>query len=70
MQILTRNDYIALIVEHTVNQGYKSTDYFVNYITKVLPGMTTEELQSELDLLTADMSDVCINPESSFNTEV
>lgn len=67
---LTRNDYIALIVEHTVNQGYKSTDWFVNYITNILPDMTTEELAGELQVLEADMSDVCINNGSSFNTEV
>ena len=46
---LTKNDYIALIVEHIVNQGYKSSDDFVNYITMVLPMMNTEELQGELE---------------------
>jgi len=48
---LTKNDYIALIVEHIVNQGYKSSDDFVNYITMILPMMNTEELQGELEAL-------------------
>ena len=48
---LTKNDYIALIVEHIVNQGYKSSDDFVNYITMILPMMNTEELQGELSKL-------------------
>ncbi len=46
---LTKNDYIALIIEHIVNQGYKSSDDFVNYITMILPMMNTEELQGELE---------------------
>ena len=49
MQRLTKNDYIALIVEHIVNQGYKSSDDFVNYITMVLPMMSTSDLESELE---------------------
>ena len=48
---LTKNDYIALIVEHIVNQGYKSSDDFVNYITMILPMMNKEELQGELEAL-------------------
>ena len=48
---MSKNDYIALIVEHIVNQGYKSSDDFVNYITMVLPMMNTEELQGELSKL-------------------
>jgi hypothetical protein len=48
---LTKNDYIALIIEHIVNQGYKSSDDFVNYITMILPMMNTEELQGELEAL-------------------
>jgi len=48
---LTKNDYIALIIEHIVNQGYKSSDDFVNYITMILPMMNTEELQGELSKL-------------------
>ena len=46
---MSKNDYIALIVEHIVNQGYKSSDDFVNYITMILPMMNTEDLQSELE---------------------
>ena len=46
---LTKNDYIALIIEHIVNQGYKSSDDFVNYITMILPMMNTKELQGELE---------------------
>lgn len=49
MQRLTKNDYIALIIEHIVNQGYKSSDDFVNYITMVLPMMSTSDLESELE---------------------
>lgn len=48
---MSKNDYIALIIEHIVNQGYKSTDGFVNYITMILPMMNTEELQGELSKL-------------------
>ena len=48
---LNKNDYIALIVEHCVNQGYKSSDDFVNYITMVLPMMSTSDLQAELESL-------------------
>jgi len=51
MSSLTKNDYIALIIEHIVNQGYSSSDRFVNYITMILPQMNTEELQDELDAL-------------------
>lgn len=51
MQNLSKNDYIALIVEHCVNQGYKSSDDFVNYITMVLPMMSTSDLQAELESL-------------------
>ena len=49
MTKLTKNDYIALIVEHIVNQGYKSSDDFVNYITMILPMMSAEELENELE---------------------
>ena len=45
---MTKNDYIALIVEHIVNQGYSSSDKFVDYITMVLPMMSASDLQSEL----------------------
>ena len=51
MTKLTKNDYIALIVEHCVNQGFKSSDSFVYYITTVLPSMSEKELQSELEEL-------------------
>ena len=46
---MKRNDYIALIIEHIVNQGYKSSDDFVNYITLVLPMMSTSDLEYELE---------------------
>jgi len=46
---MKRNDYIALIIEHIVNQGYKSSDDFVNYITNDLVNMSTEALANELE---------------------
>ena len=49
--VLTKNDYMALIIEHIVNQGYKSSDEFVNYCTMVLPMMNTSDLQAELEKL-------------------
>ena len=55
MTKLSKNDYIALIVEHIVNQGYKSSDDFVNYCTMILPMMSTEELENELTLLEAEV---------------
>ena len=55
---LTKNDYIALIIEHSVNQGYKSAEQFVNYITQVLVQMSTEELMAELEALE---SNTCVN---------
>jgi len=51
MQNLSKNDYIALIVEHIVMQGYSSSDQFVNYITMILPMMNTSDLQAELESL-------------------
>jgi len=48
---MKRNDYIALIIEHTVNQGYTDSDSFVNYIIQDLVKMNTEELANELDEL-------------------
>ncbi len=51
MQKLTKNDYIALIIEHIVMQGYSSSDEFVNYVTMVLPMMSTSDLQAELESL-------------------
>ena len=49
--MLSKNETIALIIEHLVNQGYKSSDAFVNYVTMILPMMSAEELQGELTLL-------------------
>lgn len=48
---LTKNETIALIIEHIVSQGYKSADDFVTYCTMILPQMNTEELQAELELI-------------------
>lgn len=48
---MTKNETIALIIEHIVNQGYKSADDFVNYCTMILPMMSTEELQEQLACL-------------------
>jgi hypothetical protein len=48
---LSRNDYIALIIEHIVMRGYSSSDEFVNFCTMVLPMMSTEDLQNELESL-------------------
>ena len=45
---MTKNETIALIIEHLVNQGYKSADRFVNYVTMILPMMNEKELQAEL----------------------
>ena len=47
----SKNETIALIVEHIVNQGYNDADSFVNYITMVLPMMSTSDLETELELL-------------------
>ena len=52
---MTKNETIALIIEHIVNQGYKSADDFVTYCTMILPMMSTEELQGELTLLEAEV---------------
>ena len=49
--MLTKNETIALIIEHCVNQGYKSADDFVTYVTMILPMMSTNELQAELELI-------------------
>jgi len=45
---MTKNETIALIIEHLVMQGYSDADKFVNYCTMILPMMSTEELQAEL----------------------
>ena len=49
--MLTKNETIALIIEHCVNQGYKSADDFVTYCTMILPQMSTKELLAELSCL-------------------
>jgi len=48
---MTKNETIALIIEHIVNQGYNDTDKFVKYVTTILPMMSTEELQVDLAYL-------------------
>ena len=48
---ISKNETIALIIEHLVNQGYNDADKFVNYITMVLPMMSTSDLQAELEAL-------------------
>ena len=45
---MTKNETIALIIEHLVSQGYSDADKFVEYVTIILPMMSTEELQAEL----------------------
>jgi hypothetical protein len=46
--VLTKNDYIALIIEHLVMIGYSDSDKFVNFITNELPKLSTKDLQAEL----------------------
>jgi hypothetical protein len=48
---MTKNETLALIIEHLVMQGYSDPDKFVNYCTMILPMMSTEELQAELACL-------------------
>ena len=48
---MTKSETIALIIEHLVNQGYKDADKFVNYITTILPMMSTSDLLAELNTL-------------------
>ena len=48
---ITKNETIALIIEHIVNLGYNDADKFVNYVTMVLPMMSTSDLQDELESL-------------------
>jgi hypothetical protein len=48
---LTKNETIALIIECLVTTGYSDADAFVEYITTILPMMSTEDLQCELKLL-------------------
>ena len=47
--MMTKNETIALIIEHIVNQGYNDADKFVNYVTMILPMMSAEELEVELE---------------------
>ena len=46
---ITKNETIALIIEHLVMQGYSDADKFVTFVTMILPMMSTEELESELE---------------------
>ena len=46
---MTKNETIALIIEHLVMQGYSDADKFVTFVTMILPMMSTEELESELE---------------------
>jgi len=48
---MTKNETLALIIEHLVMQGYSDADKFVEYITTILPMMSTFELQAELACL-------------------
>ena len=48
---MTKNETLALIIEHLVMQGYSDSDKFVEYVTMILPMMSTEELQAELSCL-------------------
>lgn len=48
---MTKNETLALIIEHLVMQGYSDPDKFVTYATTILPMMSTEELQAELACL-------------------
>jgi len=48
---MTKNETLALIIEHIVMQGYSDADKFVTYCTTILPMMSTEDLQAELACL-------------------
>jgi hypothetical protein len=52
---MTKNETIALIIEHIVTIGYKDADQFVTYCTMILPQMSTEELIAELCCLEETM---------------
>ena len=52
---MTKNETIALIIENIVSIGYKDANKFVDYITMILPMMSTEELQAELACLEETM---------------
>lgn len=51
-----RNELICSIIELVVNLGIEQKDDFVNYVTKVLPSMTLQELEFEYE----NMQDNCI----------
>jgi hypothetical protein len=44
---MTKSETIALIIENIVEHGYSDADKFVEYVTMILPMMSTEELQGE-----------------------
>ena len=48
---MTRNETIALIIEQLVMRGYSDVDKFVNFCTIILPMMSTEDLQAQLESL-------------------
>ena len=48
---MTKSETLALIIEHLVTIGYSDADKFVEYVTIILPMMSTEELQAELACL-------------------
>ena len=48
---MSKNDAIALIIEHMVQMGYKDSTEFVEYITMILPQMSVEDLSSILESL-------------------
>lgn len=48
---MTKNETIALIIESIVSTGYSDVNKFVDYITMILPMMSTEELHAELACL-------------------
>ena len=52
---MTKSETLALIIEHLVTIGYKDADKFVEYVTMILPMMSTEELQAELACLEETM---------------
>ena len=52
---VTKNETIALIIENIVTIGYKDADKFVEYVTMILPQMSTEELYAELCCLEETM---------------
>ena len=52
---MTKNETLALIIEHLVMQGYSDADKFVEYVTMILPMMSTEELIAELCCLEETM---------------